>query len=162
MFTSSPVERKTRSAFRPAATARAWSVEAAYDCVNETPLPSVVCCQAWMIFPYTVFGVEYATTDRLPSLLDAPAIAVAVSAARTTQEARTIRLIDTSYLSTFSTDMMEITRGPGRRQARTAPVAGRATWSPQVWESSQRGKDVRAAGALRGALAVSTKAVRRL
>src|SRR5262245_44466753 len=58
MFTSSPVERNTRSAFRPAATARAWSVDAAYDWVNETPLPGAVCCQAWMIFPYTVLGVE--------------------------------------------------------------------------------------------------------
>ena len=48
---SSPVERKTMSALRPAATARAWSVEAAYDCVNDTPLPSAVCCQAWMILP---------------------------------------------------------------------------------------------------------------
>src|SRR3954452_11379593 len=57
-LTSSPVERKTRSALRPFATARAWSVEAPYDCVNETPLPSAVWFQDWMILPMTVLGVE--------------------------------------------------------------------------------------------------------
>ncbi len=58
VLTSSPVDRKTRSAFRPAATARAWSPDGPYDVVNDTPLPSGVCSQAEMILPITVFGVE--------------------------------------------------------------------------------------------------------
>jgi hypothetical protein len=57
-FTSSPVERKTTSALRPFATARAWSVDAPYDWLKLTPLPFGVFCQAWMIFPMTAFGVE--------------------------------------------------------------------------------------------------------
>src|SRR4051794_33156244 len=57
-LTSSGVDRKMTSVLSPLATARAWSVEAPYDWVKLTPLPSDVFCQAWMICPITVLGVE--------------------------------------------------------------------------------------------------------
>ena len=66
---------------RPFATARAWSVEAPYDWLNETPSPSPVFCQAWMIFPITVLGVEYATRERFV-LLEAALAPVARASAR--------------------------------------------------------------------------------
>ena len=66
---------------RPFATARAWSVEAPYDWLNETPSPSPVFCQAWMIFPITVLGVEYAIRERLV-LLEAALAPVARASAR--------------------------------------------------------------------------------
>src|SRR3954469_19167797 len=80
-LTSSPVERKTRSALRPLATARAWSVEAPYDWLNVTPSPSPVFCHDWMIFPMTLFGVEYATRERFV-LLEAALAPVARASAR--------------------------------------------------------------------------------
>src|SRR2546422_4479865 len=104
MFTSAPVERKRTSAGRPAVTARAWSVEPANDCVKETACPSGVCCQAWMILPITVLGVEYATSERLTPLPDAPATVAALKATAPTAKANEIRLIVIPYLSTFSTD----------------------------------------------------------
>ena len=48
---SRPVDSWTTSAFNPAATARAWSPDAPYDCVKLTSRPSGVCCQALMTAP---------------------------------------------------------------------------------------------------------------
>src|SRR3954471_16996321 len=90
-LTSVPVERKTGSALRPFATARAWSVEAPYDWLNATPSPSPVFCQAWMIFPSTLFGVEYATRDRFV-LLEAALAPVARASARRAPPRRSLTL----------------------------------------------------------------------
>ena len=51
-------ESATMSALSPATTARAWSPEAPYDCVNETPSPSGVFWKAGISFPYASRGVE--------------------------------------------------------------------------------------------------------
>jgi hypothetical protein len=48
--TSGSSESATTSAGRPAATARDWSPDAPYDCVNFTPLPADVFSNAGMIF----------------------------------------------------------------------------------------------------------------
>ena len=44
-------ESATRSAGWPAATARAWSPDAPYDCVKSTPCPAAVPWNELMIFP---------------------------------------------------------------------------------------------------------------
>src|SRR5213083_1143043 len=54
-------ESATTSAGWPAATARAWSNDALYDCEKPTPPPAPVFWKAEMILPYASFGVEYAT-----------------------------------------------------------------------------------------------------
>src|SRR5262245_9570350 len=83
-FTSPPHEKNTTSASSPDETAFAWSVDAPYDWLNETSLPSGVCWKASMILPKTVFGVEYATTDSdEPFELFVPPVAAAAAASAT-------------------------------------------------------------------------------
>ncbi len=50
-------ESATMSALSPAWTARAWSPEAPYDWLNDTPSPSGVFWKSGMIFAYASRGV---------------------------------------------------------------------------------------------------------
>ena len=54
-------------------TACAWSPDAPYDCWKLTPFPAAVCWKAGMIWVNASFGVEYATSDSVVSLVARPA-----------------------------------------------------------------------------------------
>src|SRR3954447_2298017 len=58
LSTSGASDSATTSAGSPASTARAWSPEGPNDCVNDTPLPSVVWLKAGISAAYASFGVE--------------------------------------------------------------------------------------------------------
>src|SRR6266545_767198 len=66
-------EKSTTSAGSPLTTACAWSADGPYDCVKSTPCPTGVCWKAGMIFEKASLGVEYATSDRVVSVVRAPA-----------------------------------------------------------------------------------------
>src|SRR4051812_13059220 len=87
---SPPQERNARSAFRPAAIAFAWSVDAPYDWLNDTSFPAGVCCHASIPFPKTFFGVEYATTASEPLSFVPAAAPPATASAVATSMAKTI------------------------------------------------------------------------
>src|SRR6266498_4145409 len=90
-----------------------------------------------MILPITVRGVEYATSERLAPLLDAPATVAAVMATASPTKAIQIRPICLPYLSTFSTDLLENRDGLGRRQGRTVQVAPTMAQCPAALVHSQ-------------------------
>ena len=56
--TSGHSERATRSAGKPASTARLWSPEPLYDCSNSMPAPASVAWKSGMISSYASRGVE--------------------------------------------------------------------------------------------------------
>ena len=80
-------EKSTTSAGSPLTIACAWSAEGPYDCVNETSLPAGVCWKAGMILENASFGVEYATSDSVVSVVRAPAAGTTNAASRAVSRA---------------------------------------------------------------------------
>src|SRR5439155_2953418 len=98
-------ESATTSAGWPAATARAWSNDALYDCEKPTPFPAPVFWKAEMILPYASFGVEYATRST-----DVPLEAPLAEPASTAIPNKAIQMlfIEFPYLLSFSRELVEI------------------------------------------------------
>src|SRR5215212_3469439 len=97
----------TTSASRPLRTARLWSPEAPYDCVNETSLPPDVPWKAGISCAYAARGVEYATRVRLAPLVAAVAPPATAPATNRIPTDRLMRCIRLSYLSILSTDLVD-------------------------------------------------------
>src|SRR5213083_1798803 len=111
-------ESATTSAGWPAATARAWSNDALYDCEKPTPPPAPVFWKAEMILPYASFGVEYATRSTV-----APFEAPLAEPARTAVATKAIQMIFIRfpYLLSFFRELLEIMDRYSAGQVGTEP-----------------------------------------
>ena len=79
-------ERSTTSAGRPLTIACAWSADGPYDCVKETSWPAGVFWKAGMIVEKAAFGVEYATSESVVSVVRAPAAGTTSAASRRSEQ----------------------------------------------------------------------------